>query len=77
MSVLSRVFQPISRLPKPVQGAIWMAASALCLSLMHASIRHLSGAVHPVELVFFRYLFGILFMLPWLGACLSNGYGLR
>ena len=43
-----------------------MAASALCMSLMHASIRHLSGGVHPIELVFFRYLFGIFFMLPWL-----------
>lgn len=43
-----------------------MVISALCMTCMHAVIRHLSKDLHAFEIVFFRYAFGIVFMLPWL-----------
>ena len=35
------------------------------MSLMHASIRHVSAALHPFEIAFFRLVFGLLPLLPW------------
>jgi drug/metabolite transporter (DMT)-like permease len=47
-------------------------AAALFASLT-ALVRHVSARVPPVEIVFFRSVFGLLFMLPWaLGAGLAN-----
>ena len=33
---------------------------------MNAMIRHVSSELHPLEIVFFRSLFGFVAMLPWL-----------
>jgi drug/metabolite transporter (DMT)-like permease len=33
---------------------------------MHASIRHLSAELHPFEMAFFRNVFGLLFVVPWI-----------
>lgn len=48
-----------------VQGASWLLLSALSFSVMNALIKQLGDAFHPFELVFFRGLFGLLTMLPF------------
>lgn len=53
-------------LPAPLRAALLMVAAALFFSGMSAVIRHLAQALHPFEVAFFRNLFGLLFMLPWL-----------
>jgi S-adenosylmethionine uptake transporter len=62
-----------------------MIVSALNFALMAGAIRYLADRVHPFEMAFFRNLFSLLFMAPWvLRAGLSGlrtssvrKYGLR
>ncbi len=53
-------------LSAPVRGAIWMMGSTAAWAMMAALTRHLSGEIHVFEIVFFRSLFGMAFLLPWL-----------
>ena len=50
----------------PVQGALLMTAAALCFSLMNIAIRQAALELDPAQIAFFRNLFALLFMLPWL-----------
>ena len=43
-----------------------MTAACFCFAAMNAVIRQLSLDLPPFEIVFFRNLFGLAFMLPWL-----------
>ena len=49
-----------------------MFASTVFLPAMPAMIRYLSGSIDPLEIVFFRNLFGLVVLLPWL---LRHGLG--
>lgn len=52
---------------------LWMIGAAFFFSILSATIRHLSGELHPLQIAFFRNLFGLVFMLPWLaGAGLGS-----
>lgn len=49
---------------------VCVLAATLCFSTTNALIRGLSGAVPPVEIAFFRSIFGLLILLPivaWYG----------
>ncbi len=43
-----------------------MTGAAVCFSVMTLLIRLASAELSPVEIAFFRNLFALLFMLPWL-----------
>ncbi len=49
----------------PIRGALWILLSCACFSGIAALIRHVSTGLHPFEIVFFRNLFGLMFMVPW------------
>lgn len=49
-----------------------MTASGISFALMMVLVRHVSVTVHPFEAAFFRNLFGLAFMMPWL---LNSGFG--
>ena len=51
---------------KPLQGALFLALSALLFSLMGVVIREASATVNNESVVFFRNLVGVLFFLPLL-----------
>lgn len=51
-----------------MRGAILMSVSTVAFSVMHASIRHVSASLPPIEIAFFRNFFGLLFILPLLFA---------
>ncbi|MDP7540770.1 MAG: DMT family transporter, partial [Alphaproteobacteria bacterium] len=54
-------------LPPAVPAAVWMLLGCLCFSSMNGVVRHLSQQELPtLVIVFFRSLFGLLAMLPWL-----------
>ena len=58
--------------PASARGALWMLLSATGFALMTALIRQASLELHPFVVMFFRSLFGVFFMLPWvLGAGLG------
>ncbi len=49
-----------------LQGMLMMALATTFLASMHAMVRHVSADLHPFEIAFFRNLFGLMVMLPWL-----------
>lgn len=55
-------------LPAPLRGALWMVSASAMFAGMIGIIRFLAvrDELHPFEIVFFRNLFGLAFMLPWL-----------
>lgn len=59
-------------LSAPAQGALWMAGAAVCFSGMIVLIRLATDALHPFQVAFFRNLFALLFILPWV---LRSGFG--
>ena len=48
-----------------------MLFAAMGFSIMNVLIRWTSDELHPFQIAFFRNLFGLVFMLPWL---IKNGY---
>ena len=54
------------QLSGPLRGILWMLGSTASWSIMAAITRHFSGEIHTFEIVFFRSLFGTVFLLPWL-----------
>lgn len=53
-------------LPGPVRGALWMTLASGAFSVMTALIRPAAEEVHPFEIVFFRILFGLILLSPFI-----------
>jgi drug/metabolite transporter (DMT)-like permease len=62
----ARLARRFEALAGSLRGAIWMLIAAACLTAMAAAVRHLSAELHTFEIVFFRTMLAIAFMLPWL-----------
>jgi drug/metabolite transporter (DMT)-like permease len=54
------------RLPPPLRAMLWMVLACFIFSILNALIRTTSAHLHTFEVAFFRNLFGLVFMLPWL-----------
>lgn len=52
--------------PNRLRGITFMLAALLLLAIMNALVRHVSQGLHALEIVFFRQLFGVVVLLPWL-----------
>ncbi len=61
----------VAGLPAPVRAALWMVAATTAFAVMIILIRLLSASFDPLQVVFFRNVFGLIAMLPWLA-----GHGL-
>ena len=57
---------PASNMSAPLRGALFMCGAAVAFSAMAGFIRLATAELHPFEVVFFRNLFGLLIMTPWL-----------
>jgi drug/metabolite transporter (DMT)-like permease len=53
-------------LSAPVRAALLMLLANLCVAGMTCTIRIASADLHPFEIAFFRNLFGVVFLLPFL-----------
>lgn len=62
----------VAGLPAPVRGALWMCAATTAFAVMITLVRYLTEDLHPLQVVFFRTVFGLVAMLPWL---LRQGIG--
>ncbi len=51
--------------PGTLKGATWIILASVCFALMSVTIRLAANGVDPLEVVFFRNVFNLLFMLPW------------
>lgn len=49
-----------------VRGALWMILSAVAFAIMTSFVRSASFDLHPIEISFFRYLFGLAALAPLL-----------
>ena len=63
MAILGRI---VASLPPPIQAGLWMSLGGLAFAGMSGVIRHLSGEMHPFVVAFYRSLFGLIWMVPWL-----------
>jgi len=65
-SMFSSYTTRFNKLSDPVKAALLIIFAGLLFSSMNAMIRHVSSELHPLEIVFFRSLFGFAAMMPWL-----------
>jgi len=49
-----------------LMGALLMISAAMCFAVMAVFIRYVTADLHPFEASFFRNLFGLLPMVPWM-----------
>ncbi len=66
MSPANELAVRLKAIPAPVQGALYMTAAAFCFSVMNALIRFAAVELEPAQIAFFRNLFALLIMMPWL-----------
>lgn len=52
--------------PDTLRGALWMLLACACFSSMNGIVRHLAQDLPTLVIVFFRCLFGLIALLPWL-----------
>ena len=52
--------------PGSIRGIVYMVVSTLAFSSMHILVRFLSAEIDPLQISFFRNLFGTLVFLPWI-----------
>ncbi|MSO77399.1 MAG: hypothetical protein EXQ87_10915 [Alphaproteobacteria bacterium] len=52
-------------LSPPIRAACLALAASACFAGMNGLIRLASADLHGTQIVFFRNLFGLVFMLPW------------
>ncbi len=55
-----------NKAPDTIRGALWMVLACACFSSMNGIVRHLGQDLPTLVLVFFRCLFGLIAILPWL-----------
>ena len=73
MAISSTLLARARNLPAPVQGALYMTAAAFAFSWMNIAIRAVSAEMDPLQIAFFRNLFALMFMLPWLASAGLDG----
>ncbi len=52
--------------PPVMRGVLLMCASTVAVSAMQVAIRHVSAEIPPFEIAFFRNIFGLVFLVPFL-----------
>ena len=55
-----------SRHSNTLVGTTWMLVGCACVIAMQTMARHVAQDLPAIEMVFFRFLFGMMFMSPWL-----------
>ena len=50
----------------PVTAAVLVVFASVLFAVMNGIIRHVAQEVDPLQIVFFRNMFGLLAMMPWL-----------
>ena len=53
-------------MPRVVQGALLVTGSALMFAGVNALVRFASAELHVFEVAAFRWVFGAIFLLPWI-----------
>lgn len=65
VSTKSALIGKFNALPGQARAAFWAVMTAAGFAGVVGMVRYLSADYHPLEIVFFRNLFGLLAMAPW------------
>ncbi len=60
---------------KAMQGIMWMVLATIGYSINAGLVKQLSADLNTMEMVFWRSVFAILFLLPWLMRNFAEGAG--
>lgn len=61
---MERISAYVQTLPGNVRGALWILLSAVIFTATNSLIKYVGTTMDPFQMVFFRGLFGTLFLLP-------------
>jgi len=53
-----------TRLPSNFRGILWLSLGAFLFSVVDVFVKSLGGRFHPIEISFFRYACGLIFLTP-------------
>lgn len=53
---------------QPVIGIVWMLVTGLCFIAVTALVKYMGTGLPPAQMAFLRYLLGLVFLLPAIGA---------
>ena len=56
----------VPRLAPITRAALWILLSGVCAVMMNVLIRIAAQTMHPFEVAFFRCLFGLVVLIPWI-----------
>src|SRR5262249_60615528 len=73
MPIRRRLAWSAPRLAPITRAALWILRSGVWAVMMNVLIRIAAQAMHPFEVAFFRCLFGLVLVLPWI---IKGGPGL-
>ncbi|ROU03296.1 DMT family transporter [Histidinibacterium lentulum] len=62
---------------RPVAGILWMALTGLCFVAVTAIVKHVGDDIPAPQAAFLRYLMGLVFFLPAIGAVRRAGITAR
>lgn len=65
-SIGRSVVSTAPRLTPITRAALWILLSGICAVMMNVLIRIAAQAMHPFEVAFFRCLFGLVLLAPWI-----------
>jgi drug/metabolite transporter (DMT)-like permease len=66
MPAFTQFQQAFSALPGPVRAGIWITIAGASFTSVMAIARHLSSEIHVFEIVFFRAVLGLPFLVPYM-----------
>jgi drug/metabolite transporter (DMT)-like permease len=52
----------------PIRGVVWMVLTGLCFVAVTALVKYLGDRIPPAQSAFLRYLLGLVFLIPMVGA---------
>ena len=55
---------PSLSVPTVLRGALWIIGSVFCFTVMWVTVRYASHELDALQILFFRFFFGLLFLAP-------------
>ncbi|UWQ55057.1 DMT family transporter [Leisingera caerulea] len=65
---MSQTADTAPAIQNPLKGVFWMVVTGLCFVAVTALVKYLGTRIPPAESAFLRYLLGLVFLLPMIGA---------
>ncbi|MEM1074494.1 MAG: DMT family transporter [Pseudomonadota bacterium] len=62
---------------RPIWGIFWMIVTGLCFVAVTALVKYMGTGLPPAQMAFLRYLLGLVFLFPAIGALRSSGLTAR